>query len=74
MIRLPVEQGLLVRFQRRLDHALGRRRRLGVPPVRRSRSISTAAADDMYVVLDLHWSDMGVRGAYNGQHYMPDAE
>ncbi len=35
--------------------------------------ISTAAADDMYVVLDLHWSDMGVRGAYNGQHYMPDA-
>jgi hypothetical protein len=34
--------------------------------------ISTAQADNVYVVLDLHWSDMGVWGANNGQHFMPD--
>jgi hypothetical protein len=34
--------------------------------------ISTAQADNVYVMLDLHWSDMGVPGANNGQHYMPD--
>jgi hypothetical protein len=34
--------------------------------------IDTALADNVYVVLDLHWSDMGVWGANNGQHFLPD--
>jgi hypothetical protein len=34
--------------------------------------ISTAQVKNVYVVLDLHWSDMGVWGQNNGQHYMPD--
>jgi hypothetical protein len=35
--------------------------------------ISMAEADGMYVMLDLHWSDMGVQGSFNDQHEMPDA-
>ena len=34
--------------------------------------ISTARAKNAYVMLDLHWSDMGVWGSNNGQHFMPD--
>ena len=34
--------------------------------------ISTAQASNVYVMLDLHWSDMGVSGSSNGQHFMPD--
>jgi hypothetical protein len=34
--------------------------------------INTAAADGAYVMLDMHWSDMGVWGANNGQHFLPD--
>jgi hypothetical protein len=34
--------------------------------------ISTASAANVYVVLDLHWSDMGVWGTNNGQHDLPD--
>jgi hypothetical protein len=34
--------------------------------------INIAQQDNVYVVLDLHWSDMGVWGANNGQHFMPD--
>lgn len=34
--------------------------------------ISTAEANNIYVMLDLHWSDMGVWGASNGQHFLPD--
>ena len=36
--------------------------------------ISTAKAKNVYVMLDMHWSDMGVWGANNGQHWLPDAE
>ena len=35
-------------------------------------SIDTARADNAYVLLDLHWSDMGVWGSKNGQHFLPD--
>src|SRR5437588_71718 len=34
--------------------------------------INTASANNVYVMLDLHWSDMGVWGAHNGQHFLPD--
>jgi hypothetical protein len=34
--------------------------------------VSTARASNVYVMLDLHWSDMGVWGANNGQHFLPD--
>ena len=35
--------------------------------------ISTAQAANVYVMLDLHWSDMGTFGAgKDGQHFMPD--
>src|SRR5262245_41427182 len=34
--------------------------------------INTASANGAYVVLDLHWSDMGVWGGSNGQHFLPD--
>lgn len=34
--------------------------------------IATAKANNAYVMLDLHWSDMGVWGSQNGQHSMPD--
>jgi hypothetical protein len=33
---------------------------------------ANAAAAGKYIVLDLHWSDMGVWGSHIGQHYMPD--
>jgi hypothetical protein len=34
--------------------------------------IASARASNAYVMLDLHWSDMGVWGANNGQHFLPD--
>jgi hypothetical protein len=35
--------------------------------------VSAAQADNDYVMLDLHWSDMGVFGVGNdGQHFLPD--
>ena len=34
--------------------------------------ISTARENNVYVMLDLHWSDMGVWGAHNDQHFLPD--
>src|SRR5262245_21908091 len=34
--------------------------------------IASARASNAYVMLDLHWSDMGVWGAGNGQHFLPD--
>jgi hypothetical protein len=34
--------------------------------------ISTARTNNVYAMLDLHWSDMGVWGANNGQHFLPD--
>jgi hypothetical protein len=35
--------------------------------------VSTAQTDNMYVMLDLHWSDMGSFGKnQDGQHLMPD--
>jgi hypothetical protein len=34
--------------------------------------VDEALADNAYVMLDLHWSDMGVWGQNNGQHDMPD--
>lgn len=34
--------------------------------------VSTARANNVYVMLDLHWSDMGIWGAENGQHFLPD--
>jgi endoglucanase len=34
--------------------------------------VDTIAAQDCYVMLDLHWSDAGVWGKQIGQHVMPD--
>jgi hypothetical protein len=34
--------------------------------------IQTASDDGAYVMLDLHWSDMGAWGKNNGQHFLPD--
>jgi hypothetical protein len=34
--------------------------------------IDSARAHNAYVVLDLHWSNMGTSGANNDQHYLPD--
>ncbi len=34
--------------------------------------VQAAAARRCYVILDLHWSDMGVWGQGIGQHFMPD--
>ncbi len=36
------------------------------------RIIETAEANAAYVVLDMHWSDMGEWGESIGQHFMPD--
>ncbi len=36
------------------------------------RIIETAEARSAYVVLDMHWSDMGEWGENIGQHFMPD--
>lgn len=36
------------------------------------QAINTAQASNVYVMLDLHWSDMGNWGANNGQHFLPD--
>jgi chitodextrinase len=35
-------------------------------------AVAKASAAGKYIVLDLHWSDMGVWGSHIGQHYMPD--
>jgi hypothetical protein len=34
--------------------------------------VNEAQANNAYVMLDMHWSDMGVWGQHNGQHDMPD--
>lgn len=34
--------------------------------------IDNAKTNNAYVMLDMHWSDMGVWGSNNGQHFMPD--
>jgi hypothetical protein len=34
--------------------------------------VAAARASNAYVLLDLHWSDMGAWGASNGQHFLPD--
>ena len=34
--------------------------------------ISIASSKNAYVIVDLHWSDMGQWGANIGQHFMPD--
>ncbi len=34
--------------------------------------VSTAAAAGVYVLIDMHWSDMGVWGSNLHQHQMPD--
>jgi endoglucanase len=34
--------------------------------------VTQAAAKRCYVILDLHWSDVGVMGEHNAQHKMPD--
>jgi hypothetical protein len=34
--------------------------------------IAFARANGVYILLDLHWSDMGVWGSNNGQHDLPD--
>ncbi len=34
--------------------------------------INVARANNAYVLLDLHWSDMGNWGSSNGQHFLPD--
>jgi hypothetical protein len=49
-----------------------RKRRRSYFTIFRSQVISTAQATNAYVMLDLHWSDMGVWGQNNDQHYMPD--
>ena len=35
-------------------------------------AVAKANAAGKYIVLDLHWSDMGVWGSHIEQHYMPD--
>lgn len=37
-----------------------------------SQVVQEATDRNKYIILDLHWSDMGVRGQYNAQHKMPD--
>ena len=35
--------------------------------------VNAASAEGVYMIVDLHWSDMGVWGRNVGQHRMPDA-
>ena len=37
------------------------------------QAVAEAARDHAYIILDLHWSDMGVWGQNIGQHALPDA-
>ncbi len=37
-----------------------------------ANAVAKANAAGKYIILDLHWSDMGVWGSHIGQHYMPD--
>ncbi|MGH7996182.1 MAG: glycoside hydrolase family 5 protein, partial [Opitutaceae bacterium] len=72
LIRLPISQD---RWEGKMpDDKTGPDRSDGGAAYRRivDRAVATASAAGAYVIVDLHWSDMGVWGRHEGQHPMPD--
>src|SRR5271169_469127 len=72
LIRLPIAQD---RWEGRMpDDKSGPDRSEGGAAYRGAVDavVAAASASGVYVLVDLHWSDMGVWGSNLGQHRMPD--
>jgi hypothetical protein len=72
LIRLPITQDRW--FGKMPDDPSGPGRSDGGAAYRRRADavVALASAAGVYVLVDLHWSDMGVWGANVGQHKLPD--